>query len=77
VGCSPPPHRWGPGGAELSTVQWILLLNFAVTLIHRFKEYRYPSGEPWILNEVFHPKGGPVGRYPPNQLNATFFNVLA
>ena len=77
MGCSPPPHRWGPGGAELSTVQWILLLNFAVILIHQFEEYRYPVGEPWILNEVFQPKGGPVDRYPLNQLNATFINVLA
>ena len=77
MGCSPSPHRCGPGGAELSTIQWILLLNLAVILIHQLEEYRYPGGEPWILNEVFQPQGGPVDRYPLNQLNATFINVLA
>ena len=60
-----------------STVQFILLLNFVVILIHQFEEYRLPGGETWITNEVFQPKGGPVDRYPLNQLNATFINVLA
>jgi hypothetical protein len=62
---------------DWSTVQLILLLNFAVILIHQFEEYRAPGGEPWVLNEVFQPKGGPVDRYPLNQLNGTFINVLA
>jgi len=60
-----------------STVQLILMLNFAVILIHQFEEYRLPGGEAWITNEVFQPKGGPVDRYPLNQFNAAFMNVLA
>ncbi len=60
-----------------SVAQLILLLNFVVILIHQFEEYRFPGGEPWILNEVFQPKGGPVDRYPLNQLNAAFMNTTA
>lgn len=68
-------HHWYDIGAVLavptllwawlggwSTVQLILLLNFAVLLIHQFEEYRLPGGEPWIINEVFQPRGGPVDR---------------
>ena len=32
----------------LSRVQWILLLNFVVLLLHQFEEYAWPGGEPWI-----------------------------
>jgi len=60
-----------------STVQLVLMLNFAVILIHQFEEYRWPGGEPWILNEVGQPKGGPVDRYPLNQANAMFINLTA
>jgi len=62
---------------QWSTVQVILLLNLAVLLIHQFEEYRFPGGEPWIINEVMQPKGGPADRYPLNQLNAAFINVAA
>lgn len=62
---------------ELTTVQLILLLNFVVILLHQFEEYRWPGGEAWILNEVFQPRGGPVDRYPLNQNNAAFINILA
>lgn len=62
---------------DWSTVQLILMLNFAVILIHQFEEYRLPGGEAWITNEVVQPKGGPIDRYPLNQLNAMVINVLA
>ncbi|MFJ9381215.1 HXXEE domain-containing protein [Streptomyces sp. NPDC101455] len=62
---------------DLDTVPLILLLNFIVILLHQFEEYRFPGGEPWILNEVIQPKGGPADRYPLNQNNAAFINILA
>lgn len=52
-------------------------MNFSVILVHQFEECRYADGEPWILNEVFHPKGEPVDRHPLTRINATFINVLA
>lgn len=61
---------------SLSTVQVILLLNFVVLLLHQFEEYGWPGGEPWIINEVMMPKGGPASRYPLNQNNAFFINVI-
>ena len=60
---------------NLSTVQGILLLNFAVLTLHQFEEYAWPGGEPWIINDVMQPKGGPRDRYPLNQNNAFFMNV--
>jgi hypothetical protein len=60
-----------------STVQMILLLNFAVLLVHQFEEYRWPGGEPWILNEVVMPKGGPYDRRPTNQLSRIYINLIA
>src|SRR5262245_27554375 len=55
----------------------ILLLNFAVLPLHQFEEYGWPGGFPWIHNEVFDPRGGPADRYPLNQNNALFINVVA
>lgn len=62
---------------DLSVIELILVLNVAVILLHQLEEYRFPGGEPWIINEVFQAKGGPVDRYPLNQFNAAFINVLA
>ena len=53
----------------------ILLLNLVVLLVHQFEEYHLPGGEPWVINEVFQPKGGPADRYPLNQNNAAFINI--
>jgi hypothetical protein len=60
---------------HLSTVQSILLLNFAVLTLHQFEEYAWPGGEPWITNEVMQPNGNRPDRYPLNQNNAFFINV--
>src|SRR5215470_2644232 len=67
---------WASFG-HLTTVQVILLLNFAVLSLHQFEEYGWPGGFPWINNEVFDPRGGPADRYPLNQNNALFINVVA
>ncbi|GAA2981512.1 hypothetical protein JOD63_002635 [Microbacterium terrae] len=56
-------------------LQLILLLNFATLLLHQFEEYRLPGGEPWILNEVSQPKGGPADSYPLNANSASLGNV--
>lgn len=61
---------------EFTTVQFILLLNFIVFLLHEFEEYRLPGGEPWVLNEVFQPSGGPPDRYKANQNNVLFINMM-
>src|SRR5215467_7417393 len=49
---------WASFG-HLTTVQVILLLNFAVLPLHQFEEYGWLGGFPWINNEVFDPRGGP------------------
>ena len=61
---------------HLRTVQLILLLNFVVLTLHQFEEYGWPGGFPWIMNEVIRPRGGPPDRYPLNQNNAFFINVV-
>ncbi|ROS26278.1 HXXEE domain-containing protein [Cellulomonas sp. PhB150] len=62
---------------DWSTLQLILLWNFVAFMVHQFEEYHWPGGEAWITNEVVQPRGGPVDRYPLNQNNAAFINVIA
>jgi hypothetical protein len=62
--------------AELETLQRIVLLNFAVLLIHQFEEYRFPGGFPAIMNKVIQASDVP-DRYPLNQNNALVINVPA
>jgi len=45
-------------------------------MLHQFEEYAWPGGEPWIINEVMQPKGNRPDRYPLNQNNAFFMNVV-
>ena len=61
---------------DLNTVQVILLFNFVALLLHQFEEYGWPGGFPWIFNEVMQPKGSRPDRYPLNQNNAFFINIL-
>jgi hypothetical protein len=62
---------------RLPTVQVILLLNFTALMLHQFEEYGWPGGLPWIMNEVGQPLGGPADRFPLNQNNALFINLVA
>ena len=62
--------------ADLNTLQQILLLSFAVLLLHEFEEYGWPGGGATFMNEVMRPSDVP-DRYPLNQLNSMVVNVLA
>jgi hypothetical protein len=61
---------------DLSVLAEILLLNFAVLLLHQFEEYGWPGGGPALLNEVMRPSDRP-DRYPLNQNSAMATNVFA
>ena len=61
----------------LSTVQMILVLNLAVLFVHQLEEYRWPGGEPWILNEAFMEPSGHPERLPTNQLSGLWINGTA
>ena len=70
---------------DLSTLQQIMLLSFAVLCLHEFEEYGWPGGFPSFMNRVMFPKiadrlgrqGGPSDRYILNQANSVFVNVAA
>ncbi|TQM57876.1 HXXEE domain-containing protein [Humibacillus xanthopallidus] len=61
---------------ELNTLQRILLLSFAVLMLHEFEEYGWPGGLPTFMNEVVRASRTP-DRYPLNQMNSMVVNVLA
>jgi len=61
---------------HFTTIQFILLLNFAVLTVHQFEEYGWPGGFPRIMNEGVLPKGGPADRYVLNQNNALWVNAI-
>lgn len=66
--------RWG----EISVLQRLALMNFAVINWHQFEEYRFPGGEPAITNLASRPKPeGKSDRYPLNQNNAMIINCVA
>lgn len=60
---------------NLTTIQFILLLNFVVLMVHQFEEYGWPGGFPWIMNEVIGPKSSRPDRYLLNQNSVFFINV--
>ena len=46
--------------------------------IHQFEEYRFPGGEPWVLNEVFMPRPNVrVDQLPTNELSSIWINGAA
>ncbi len=62
----------------ITVLQRLALMNFMVIFWHQFEEYRFPGGETAILNLAVHPeKGGEKDRFPLNQNNALFINILA
>lgn len=61
---------------EMGVLQRLLLLNFAVLMVHQFEEYGWQGGFPWIMNEVIQTPGSRSDRYLLNQNNVFFINVL-
>jgi hypothetical protein len=64
------------GWRDMGVLQRLLLLNFAVLLVHQYEEYGWPGGFPAIMNMVLRPSPAP-DRYPLNQNGAMVINVLA
>jgi hypothetical protein len=63
--------------ARIEGLQLILLLNLVVLFVHQFEEYHWPGGFPWIFNEVVkRGSDGPADRYPLNQNNVVFINIM-
>lgn len=63
--------RW----SEMELTQKLLLMNFMALLFHQFEEYRFPGGEPAIMNMALRGSDIP-DRYPLNQLSAMITNVI-
>jgi len=61
---------------DIGVLQRLLLLNFAVLLVHQYEEYGFPGGEPAIMNMVLQPSSIP-DRYPLNQNSAMVINLAA
>ena len=60
---------------ELSLLQRLALLNFAVINFHFFEEFGFPGGFPAFANTLFACKHSPApDRYPLNQLSACLTN---
>lgn len=65
---------WG----DLDVLRRLAVMNFIVILWHQFEEYRFPGGEPAIINLAIQPKDpNRWDRYPLNQNNAMIINCLA
>ena len=65
------------GWQESDMLLRLALLNYIVIFWHQFEEYRLPGGEPAITNLASQPSDdGPSDRYPLNQDNAMFMNVI-
>jgi hypothetical protein len=64
------------GWSDLSVLERLLFLNFALLPIHEFEEYGWPGGEPAVMNRVLQPSAAP-DRYPLNQNSAMIVNVIA
>jgi hypothetical protein len=56
----------------------LALANYIVIFWHQFEEYRFPGGEAAVTNLAMQPKAiDKANRYPLNQNNAMFINVIA
>ena len=58
-------------------LQRLLVLNFIAMLVHQYEEYRFPGGEPAIMNMILEPSDALPDRYPLNQNSAMVTNLLA
>ena len=60
---------------DLEVIERLLMMSFIAILVHQFEEYRFPGGEPAIMNIVLQNSDLP-DRYPLNQFSAMLTNVL-
>jgi hypothetical protein len=54
---------------DVGVLRRLLLLNFVALLVHQYKEYGWPGGEPAVMNIVIQRSPTP-DRYPLNQNSA-------
>lgn len=60
---------------DLDVVEKLLMMSFMTILFHQFEEYRFPGGEPAIMNITLQDSDIP-DRYPLNQFSAMLTNVI-
>ena len=60
---------------DMSVLLRLNTVSFMAMLIHQFEEYRFPGGEPAIMNILLQESDQP-DRYPLNQFSAMFTNCL-
>ena len=60
---------------QMETLVRVLLMSFIAILVHQFEEYRFPGGEPAIMN-IAQQNSDIPDRYPLNQNSAMVTNVL-
>ena len=60
---------------DMSVLLRLNTVSFMAMLIHQFAEYRFPGGEPAIMNILLQESDQP-DRYPLNQFSAMFTNCL-
>lgn len=63
--------NWG----DMSVLLRLNTISFIAMLLHQFEEYRFPGGEPAIMNIVLQESDQP-DRFPLNQFSAMFTNCL-
>lgn len=63
---------------DMSLLQGLAVLNFAVINLHVFEEFRLPGGFPKFANTMFAMKNSPApDRYPLNRMSALMTNWLS
>ena len=60
---------------EISSYQFVMLLNLVALLLHQFEEYRLPGTFPGMVNRVMYRSTAP-DRYPLNTNTALIVNVF-
>lgn len=62
---------------QLSTVEWLLILNFMALLCHQIEEYQFPGGAPLVINRVIYDERQLTDHYPGNMQSIMIVNTSA
>lgn len=65
------------GGAHLSPVRALLVVNLMALLCHQVEEYRLPGGAPIIINIATYGEREAYDRYPGNTASIAVVNICA